>query len=192
MTEQLTLQWVGPFRFFGEDQVVFDCPESVDSGIYVWTFPHGDGHLVHYVGETGRSFRDRFVEHVQWYLSAYYPIYDLEAFVAGQRDPVWEGIVDPSLPNRVSTLISKHEELAPKIRKFLGQLRVFLAPTSVEARYRRRIEGAIADHLKGQDGLVREMLDIRRYSVRYAEEEPISLVMNWPIRVVGLPDELSC
>src|SRR5258708_4528222 len=86
------LTWHGPFLWFGIDQTsVVQNSEATRPGIYLWTVPLTDGHLIYYVGETGKSFNERLTAHAQAYLSGLYRIYEPDKFALGEKQLLWKG-----------------------------------------------------------------------------------------------------
>jgi hypothetical protein len=69
------LQWCGPYKWYGAvPETLFSRPEIKQPGIYIWTIPYDGQYLTYYVGETGRSFDERFKEHTRDYLCGLYSI----------------------------------------------------------------------------------------------------------------------
>src|SRR5262245_17762168 len=118
-----TLEWFGPYCFDGDTNVVFDVQQSRSVGVYLWTFPHKGGHLVHYVGETGMSFRKRLAQEVLASLSGDARIWDLPALAQGDEKLIWE--LDAKKDHFISDLLKRHQEIASLARGYLAQLRVF-------------------------------------------------------------------
>jgi hypothetical protein len=65
-------------------------------GIYIWAFRFREQHWVYYLGETGKSFLQRHLEHITLYYEGYYRIYDAAALARGERKVVWEWAMGPS------------------------------------------------------------------------------------------------
>jgi len=189
--------WYGPFKFCGtEDDSIFTTPEAKQPGIYLWTVPYKKQYLTYYVGETGRSFAERFVEHTQSCLNGYYRIYDPRQLANGSKLLVWDGLWKKEyrgmVPKRMLEFVNRYLELAPVINAYLRQFRIFLAPINVNERIRQRIEGAIASRLYEQSGLIGEFQDEDiRYRPRRNDEEPISVKMVDFEPILGLCSELS-
>lgn len=61
----------------------------------------------------------------------------------------------------------------------------------MEQRLRERIEAAVSESLKGQDGLVGCFQDEDvRYKLRLLGEQPLRVVMVGHEKILGLPPEL--
>jgi hypothetical protein len=192
MTTQLT--WLGPYRLCGNSEpVLFDCDAGAQHGLYLWGVTHRDGFLANYVGETGRSFKQRHLEHVQWWLSGFYPVYDADLFRQGVRRCVWEGIGDSSAPGKLSGLISNHTAAAVNIGKFLSALQIMIAPFDGDKATRHYVEGAVYRTLKSCDRpLVRDFLDASsRYWCRPPTELPVVFTISPHGAIQGLSNELS-
>jgi hypothetical protein len=67
MPDEITISFAGPFSWAGTPDApcVRDTDVVCKAGIYLWTVPLTDGHLVYYVGETGRSFSIRLRQHYE-------------------------------------------------------------------------------------------------------------------------------
>jgi len=144
------MQWYGPYRWYGtEDSSFFTQPIAKKSGIYLWAIPFNNRYLTYYIGETGRSFAERTIEHTRNYLHGLYRVYDPNQFAQGKKKLVWRGMWKPGTkgPHVMLDFLSRYPKLSSVIYEFLGQLRIFLAPIEVEKRIRERIEAAIANSL---------------------------------------------
>lgn len=184
---QNELQWFGPFTWLGEDKdCLFNRPEAIKPGIYLWTVPFKKKYLVYYVGETGVSFSRRFTEHTRDYLSGYYRVYNPQQFSEGKKQLVWEGMWKPGTRNRMGEFLKRYLELSKIIYEFLGKLRIFLSPLEVEKNIRQRIEGTIADSLYKQQGIIGDFPngDIR-YKRRQPDESPICVKMKFSRHVLS-------
>ncbi len=138
------LRWHGPFTFCGpEDSNIFHHELGKQNGIYLWGVPHDGGFLVNHVGEAGRSFQLRSIDHLRYWLSGFYPIYDAVSFGRGERKAVGGSDKARGMIER----IADHSSLAVQTTKFLAVLRVLVAPLEADARWRRYIEGAISREL---------------------------------------------
>ena len=59
------LKWEGPFAFTSAGgERILASPMAEQSGIYVWVARTANGQLLHYVGETGKSFASKGVTHL--------------------------------------------------------------------------------------------------------------------------------
>lgn len=64
--ESMIVEFVGPLSWLGGTGIpsIFEAEIGKRSGLYLWTVPLDAGELVYYVGETGRSFAQRMLEHL--------------------------------------------------------------------------------------------------------------------------------
>ncbi len=184
--------WKGPFALCGDQApVLFDCDEGQQSGLYLWGIPFEDGFLVNYVGETGRSFRDRHIEHVQWWLAGFYCTYDATKFKQGEKVRVREGIGNPKTPGNMSRLIGRYAAAAQTTAEFLHSLRIMVAEFAGSPRIRRRVEGAIYRSIKGAGRPeVKAFLDKSRYWSRSDAESEFSVLIESPLPIHGLADQV--
>ena len=182
------LHWHGPMAWYGSGvDVLFEHQLADAAGIYLWTVRYRQGFLTYYVGETGRSFRHRHIDHTGQYLAGIYRVYEPTSFSQGVKHLIWSSSQDQSTLG----FLNRFPELAPRIYQFLGLISLFLAPLNVDRRTRRRIEGAIARHLRSQpDPIGTFQDDDIRYARRQDGEGPISLRMLVPATILGLPTEL--
>jgi len=194
VSEFLKLQWCGPYRFCGNrDESVFLVSVGERRGIYLWAIPFENQYLTYYVGETGRSFAYRSIEHAKCYLEGFYRVYDPEKFAKGEKVLIWGGMWKPNRKDLkiMYEFLEKYPKLSHQIYEFLEQFKIFLAPTNVKQRTRQRIESAIASKLLGQPGVVGKFQDADiKYLPRRAREQPIYLKMSFPETILGLNDEL--
>lgn len=72
MPEEITVSFAGPFSWPGtpDTPCVYNADGARKIGIYLWTVSLPDGHLIYYVGETGRSFEIRLRQHYEELVSA--------------------------------------------------------------------------------------------------------------------------
>jgi hypothetical protein len=186
--------FAGPFSWFGESgcPCVYDVNEALKAGIYLWTVPLSDGHLIYYVGETGRSFEIRLRQHYEELVNARYHVYSAAEFALGEKLALWPGRWDVEDRKSDDECRANHSHLCAQIREMMGVLRFFLAPLSADKRTRQRIEAAIARALYEAPGLVGTFQDQGvRYWPRMPNEEPMEFVVSAPVRFLGLPDRLS-
>jgi len=191
---QLEIIWHGPYTLYGaESNSVLTTPLSKRKGIYLWTVPIEDKYLTYYVGETGRSFATRFVEHTRDVLYGLYRVYDPNKFAQGSKILIWEGMWKPERRSSHTMLefLNRYLELSPLFYQFLGQLRFFLAPVDAEKRIRQRIEAAIAKKLLQQHGIVGEFQDNDiRYLPKRVDEGSITVTMKSFEPILGLTSKL--
>src|SRR4051812_40998327 len=86
----LEVQWKGPYRWVNNGgQAVFDYPEAGSKGLYIWTIKYGDGYLIYYIGETGKSFRERLGEERDTFYKGAWRIFDAQRFAGGEKLCIW-------------------------------------------------------------------------------------------------------
>jgi hypothetical protein len=189
----LMLSFTGPYSWLpGRLPSVFEAPAASSPGIYLWTVettPHGE--LVYYVGETGRDFRSRFVEHLKEQVSGYYRLYDPAAMLQGDKRLLWRGLYGRGAEPTLAPFIENLERLAPPLRTFIGFVRFYLGPLEVDSRLRRRIEAAIADHLYGQSGPANFQDAGIRYDRRHPDEAPTEVRLDGVSTLRGLPEVVA-
>ena len=194
VTDPLSVKWVGPYSFVGsEDENVFTCSMGKKKGVYLFTIPFEGKYLVYYVGETGVSFANRLLQHVQSYLNGFYRVFDPEEFVGGRKVLVWGGMwkTDRREPKLICDFIDRQAELAPKILLFLKQFRIFLAPIGEDKRIIERVEAEIARSLNQQEGLIGAFQDKDiRFRPTRPNEQQFRVVMTFPKSIMGLREEL--
>ena len=192
--DSLRVQFFGPYVFDGnEDENVFTNSLSKKKGVYLLTIPFDDKFLVYYVGETGVSFANRLLQHVQNYLSGFYRIFDPEEFATGKKVLIWGGMWKSNRkdPKFICEFLQRYSELVPKAIKFIEQFRVFLAPIDADKRIIERIESEIARSINEQNGIAGSFQDKDiRYRPRKLNEQQIKVTTVFPNSIIGLSEEL--
>lgn len=192
--EPLKICFSGPYSWHGAPDApcLFEMPIRKRFGIYLFTVPQPEGALIYYVGETGRSFGIRFLEHFQEHFSGCYHLYEPTSFSKGSKeDCLWRGKYDKSFKFSIASFIERITELTPAIIE-LGKLyRFFLASIDGDRRLRQRIEAAIARHLYDQPGLIGQFQDKGiRYKPKRPDEEEILVSIESEVKIMGLPPTL--
>lgn len=146
MSDDMTIAFAGPFSWPGTTDVrcIYDVDEGCTAGIYLWTVPRPDGHLIYYVGETGRSFSTRLHQHHEELAAARYHVYSAAEFSRGEKRLLWPGRYDPTNRKSDEECQANCMRLSEQIQEMMLVLRFFLAPLSCDIRIRRRVEAAIA------------------------------------------------
>lgn len=184
MAAPITLRFEGPYT----RSTVATCPEAEDMGVYLWTVPTAFGELVQYVGETGKSFRERFAEHFQSEALGLYRIDDVAELRQGRRVALWPGVYGPE--RTAAPFVTS--EFARPLEEYLGLVRFYLARLDASKRVRRRIEGALAKSLKSQPAPVGTFIDkYVRYEGRWRSEEPIEVHLTCASPLRGFPEVLT-
>lgn len=185
------VKWYGPFEWYGENSI-FSHPLGEEGGIYLFTAPFEGKHLIYYVGETGRSFIQRFLEHTQAYLSGLSRVYEPTEFVKGKKVFAWEGMWNTyTRPKRMVEFLNRHVKLSPIILRFLQCMRVFIAPLNEDKRIIERIEAAIHHRLDEQAGIIGTFQDDDiRYRSKRDDEEPIIIKMSQTESLLGINNQI--
>jgi len=190
MATEFTLDWQGPFGWFGSsDNVLFRRGEAKLKGIYLWAIHVDTGYLTYYVGETGKSYGERLKVHAHEYLSGIYRIYNPVDFQHGKKVPIWQGTWKKGTEDLLPDFLERYDELAPKILKMLSLLNIFIAPVDSESRIRKRIESSIARCLydKPEPVCSFQESDII-YARRKSDEKPLTIINKFHDRIRGLDD----
>ncbi|MGB6476865.1 MAG: hypothetical protein WBF04_22660 [Candidatus Sulfotelmatobacter sp.] len=168
---------------------MYDVSEAQKAGIYLWTVPLSDGHLIYYVGETGRSFEIRLRQHYEELVSARYHVYSAVEFARGEKLMLWPGRWDVKDRKSDAECQANRSRLSEPIREMISQFRFFLAPLTCDMRMRRRIEAAIALPLYALSGNVGAFQDRGViYQPRTEDEEPVECVISAPMPFLGVPE----
>ncbi len=187
------LQPQGPFSLLTTTEMpcVLEVGAAAQSGIYLFSIEHEGRDLVHYVGETGRSFAQRLREHLFAYLNGTYNVYEPEAFAAGQLDQIWEGMLSWSAGLRAGEFLARSDELMPAMRANLHRIRLWLLATDVDRRTRRLMETAIARHLMDQAAPIGTFHEPIKYEYRGPDEPSIEFAIDMHAQFIGMPPTLA-
>jgi len=192
MTEPLRIEFKGPLSWMSPDDEssVLHSQVAKDPGIYVWTAKTDRGFMIFYIGETIDSFRARMRQHLKEQLSGKYHFYDAEALARGNKVVLWEGVYGRHPKRSIQEYLEKKSELEPKNLEFIQNVYFFVAPVK-EPKWRlKRIENAIAKHLRGQGGKVGTFFDKTRTDRPRGKDESVKVIIQRPIELIGLPDSL--
>lgn len=193
MAESLSLHFEGPFSWTGERApALTDSSLATTAGLYLWAVQTRLGGLVQYVGETGRTFGERFEEHLRAQLAGEYSVHDVAALRNGRRDaPLWPGVYGPDRPRTVRAFAARLSELAAPQQEYIRMVRFYLGSAELPDRVRRRVEAAIAGHLAAQAEPVGTFLDPDvRYQPRLPSEQPIEIRLSASSSLRGFPDSV--
>ena len=191
----IEVQFYGPYRFGGsESESVFLAPIGKLKGIYLWAIPFENEFLVYYVGETGISFANRLMEHLQKYLHGEYSFFEPREFAEGKKVQLWRGMWKDRKgnPKAIHEFIESYPKLNQKLLMFINQMCFFLAPLEVDHRLRQRIEGAIGKRLYAQPGMVGDFQDKGvHYFIRRPQEAPVKVLLRFSKPMLGLVPEMT-
>jgi hypothetical protein len=189
--DSLSLTLHGPLRFLDNPSILGD-PPALECGVYFWTVPCRENEYIYYVGETGNSFSNRMLQHLQLYFSGSYRIYDPTKLAVGQKNIVWRGLFMDGTKPDIIEFYKNHNRYTRDLQNMLNLFNIWMLPTNCDKRIRQRIEGAIAIHLYGQPGLVGEFQDAGiHYAKRQSNEEPIRVQIEDTKSIMGLPATLD-
>jgi hypothetical protein len=182
-----TLNWLGPFKWYDKyGRSIFQQKQINEYGLYMFTIKKKDGYLIHYIGETGRSFESRFTEHISCYLSGRYKIFAPDDFSNGDlKNVIWN--VEKG-EYKMNEFLLKHDFLCKDILKFLSVMELFLSPIEVSEGIRKRIEGAIATMLK-ENPAAKAFLDVKRHSHKKPKDDVKFIEMKFPGKIIGIENE---
>ena len=185
------LTFHGPYTLASVDtDVLGDCPYKDEPGIYLWCVPTDKfGFVVDYVGETNQSFYKRTKEHMIRTIGGDYEICDPKALTRAEYSIIWRGLWRKGTRDKLPEFLSRVHELAPLIREFIQLHRLFLAPTDLDDRKRKRLEGAIATTIRSSTPCLLSP-DVR-YIQRNKSERPIKYGLRSARPIYSLPVEVA-
>jgi hypothetical protein len=193
MMDDVALHFAGPYSWPGAPDApcVFEADMKNRVGIYLWTVPLRDGHLIYYVGETGRDFGTRLLEHYLQHAAGMYHIYSSAEFAQGEKVCLWPGRYDVADRRSLRECVVNYPQIASEVHQLTRRLRFFLGPLECDDRMRRRVEAAIAQALYETPGRVGAFQDRGiRYEPRKQSEVPVRCVITSAAPLLGLPAEL--
>lgn len=189
----LTIEFSGPFSWPGAPDApsLFESELKMQGGIYLWTVPLSDGHLVYYVGETGRSFEVRMLEHFREHAACRYALYSPPEFARGEKILLWPGRYNKSNRKSLAECVAQCPILASKIAEVTYLYRFFLAPLACDHRLRKRAEAEIARCLYAAPGVVGDFQDKGiRYDPRLPSEHHVRCTVSSSLPLMGMPVEV--
>jgi hypothetical protein len=193
VSDKITVSFAGPFSWPGTPDApsIFDAEEGRQFGIYLWTVPLQEGHRIYYVGETGRNFATRLLEHYKEHAAAMYHVYSPAEFARGEKVALWPGCFDTANRKSAKECILNYSQLCKQIGELTFIIRFFLAPLSCEGRIRQRVEAAMANTIQATPGIIGAFPNQGiRYEPRKDEEQPIECLITSPVSLLGLPERL--
>jgi hypothetical protein len=190
---ELTISFSRPFAWLPGSSVesISDAKEGRTPGLYMWTAPTPDGHLVYYVGDTSLTLAGRIQEHLCEQLSGRYRFHEPARFFKGEKQLLWRGVYGKGAKPNVSEFVDQLPTLAAALAQFVRGMRFLVATTDCSHRLRRRIEAALASWFREQGGVVGPFQeDGIHYEPRLPSEPPESVAFTWHERPLGAPDRL--
>lgn len=182
MTQEIGLNWQGPFRFGVSKEE--DLPPN-EAGVYVWTVPIGDEFLLAYVGECG-GIVSRWSDHVCYLLGGFYQVYDVELLRSGKElRTIYER------KNEKTNLLNFSRQFVEAAWENAVTYDLFWALFPSDRRLRMAVESAIHSSLANRpEG---RLIQNGRISVYSENALKVRCSMKWPegISIAGLPNELE-
>ena len=91
--QTIIVEFIGPLSWIEGNGIpsILKAEAGKKSGVYLWTVQIDEGELVYYVGQTGRSFSQRMIEHFKEHMSGGYHLYEPDQFSRGQKVLLWPG-----------------------------------------------------------------------------------------------------
>jgi len=159
---------------------VFDVEARRERGIYLWTVPQHDGHLVYYVGKQGEAFRSGF-----WNTTRTCCVYVSRLLTGGvargEKICLWPGHYDPADRKSATECIAQYSKLCAPIRQLTNLYRFFLAPLSCQERIRKRVEPRFGGSSMPHRHSGRVSGSWIHYYSRREDEEPIGCTITCPV-----------
>ncbi len=182
---------IGPFRLHAENNM-FESPLAELSGIYLWAIKVDDRYYIHYIGETGLSFKQRMKEHLIQLMGGNYRIPDPNDLRNGRETILWNGLWRKKERDKINEFIDQYESLAIKIKEYLQMLEIFLIPMFAEERTRKLIEGNVAAYVRAQPEQISCLLpnDIRYFSKKKDNEKSFLVRFDCEVRILGFPETI--
>ena len=190
----INIEFFGPFSWTcrTDTESIFIADIAQKSGVYIWTIKHNDAELIYYVGETGRSFSIRMLEHFKEHMSGAYHLYQPDEFRHGGKVMVWPGRFDTERKTTIAEFLENYSILYQPIEELARLYRFFVAPLECERRLRERIEACLAKHLYAQEGVIGEFQDKGiKYHARLESETPMQVTLKSSVNLLGVPASLS-
>ena len=197
----MDIEFLGPYTLTGKDSF-FRSPVINSNGIYLYTIPWNKEFLTYYVGETGRDFWTRFVEHTSHNLSGNYRSFNPDKFAKGEIEYLWGSRSAKDKRERMEKIIEDYPKNATKVFDYLSTYRYFLGELKFpneeksnskgNTRLRRRLEGAIVKTLKMNEEVEKFHFEKGNYTSKMDGEEEINLKITGSSKIIGLPNEIIC
>ena len=140
------IHFQGPFKLHEHENCVFDNKACNQNGIYLWVIKEKTGcNYISYIGETGRTFRERLEEHILGMTSLNYRISDSEVRIHGKEKIIWKG---HWRVKSIKELINNYEKVSKYVTNHIKTYDIYLSSFESDTRTRRRIEGEIGEVIK--------------------------------------------
>jgi hypothetical protein len=189
----ITVEFVGPFSWLHGNGVpsISETDAGRNKGVYLWTVQLDQGELVYYVGQTGREFAERMLEHFREHMSGGYHLWDPKEFRRGRKVLLWPGRHGRDGERSLSVFIEHFPGLASAVVDLARTYRFFIAPLECDKRLRQRIEAAVAQYLYKSPGMVGEFqIAGLVYRPRLDDEVAVQALIRCKETLIGIPDTL--
>lgn len=174
--KNINLKLNGPFKL----TEFIEIPESLNSGIYIFTIKIDKKYVIEYVGITARKFQQRFLEHIKEILSGGYVLYDLEKMKSvGDDFFVWNGRFGKNR-EKMSDFFKNYNNLSKVIKKQIEAFEIFTIPLKADKRILEIIEGEFYKVLrKDSNKITKKCLDgVNSSPIREGEKELFVKIEN--------------
>ena len=193
LNNDIAIHFEGPFTFSDGENCIFTSAHANSEGIYLWTFQQKrDGsHLIHYVGETQR-FAYRHREHLALTLGLMYGIFDPDEAAEGRSVRVFDGLWRDRSPQGPVKVMAEYMSLKDMALRYVSSLSVFFAPTNIESKDRKNIEGWIGWNLRDKHPEATVLYPSDNRVGRCSSKRVDSIFITCDATILGLDDEISC
>jgi len=130
-------------------------------------------------------------EHLVSLLGGMYPIYDSNRLRLGEKDIIWPGCDTRGGIPGFEEYVSRLDELAGKLARYVKLIRFWAAPLEADRRVRERVEAAIIEHLRTQPPPAGELLGSDLRCRPRKRSEPVILLRCRAAGILGMPAELK-
>lgn len=183
---EYTLKWEGPYKFFNNNKYILDHEIIREKGgIYLWTIQKTGGNIFFpiYIGKAN-YFWDRIIEHMRYYFSGNYVLYDMDKLHKNlNKDVLYSA--DKNVFNKVfMTEFDKYSKMA--YENMQGYNLFFAEVNDIDKQNLTIIESEIIS--KVRDSKYGELLDNSRLSIRYEGKVAIQHIIPDDISIAGLSE----
>ncbi len=185
----LTLTFHGPYSFTENDRLVFHCKYAKSAGIYLWVKNTNKGNYISYVGETN-SLAKRHREHLIGILGLNYGIFDPEKAKQGVLEFIWKGFWRDREAKELPALFEAYGKISEKVLEHLRIIDIYFAPTTVDTKTRKHIEGSMGWNLRKAHPEVATLYPADNH-VGVGEKIGAKLVITSDEPICGLDAELD-
>ncbi len=174
----------GPYIFVGNSYAnIFDSPVARKKGVYFWTINYSSSFLINYIGITTKSFEERFAQHLEYFYSGKYTIYNPTKFINGEKEAIYK-------PNdNIKLFVQNFRQLAYSIDDNIRTFKLFLFPLDETEDNLKMIESILISKIKEKKGLASSFLDNERVSKNFKQTNTeISIEIDF--KFIGLDSKI--